>query len=199
MVDSVTQPSFLSESCATKMENVLKIKFKSLLLFLFTSLNIATAAELPGLSGDQIKEIETQIQDVKLEAVDISTGIARLEEKLNFPDSTQISIFLSIAKGEPFILEEVDLMIDGKQVTSHSYSQRELESLQRGGIQRIYTGNIVSGEHTLEVSAMGQSIKNKGYRQNVKFKFSKIDNTKLIALTLAGPDFGNQGVIFRNN
>jgi len=185
--------------CATNMENVLKIKFISLLLFLFTSLNLATGAELLGLSGDQIKEIETQIQDVKSEAVDISTGVARLEEKLNFPDSAQISIFLSIAKGEPFILEEVDLTIDGKQVVSHSYTQRELESLQHGGFQRVYTGNIVSGEHTLEVSAMGQSINNKGYRQNVKFKFSKMDNTKLIALTLAGPDFGSQGVIFRNN
>jgi len=183
---------------ATNMESVLKIKLISLLLFMFASLKVAAAANLVEISSDQIKEIDTQIQDVKFEAVEISTGIARLEEKLNYPASTQVTIFLSIAKGEPFYLEEVDLKIDGKQALSHTYTPRELEALQRGGVQRIFTGNIVAGEHTLEVSAVGQSISNKGYRQNANFKFSKKDNTKLLALTLAGPGFGNQGIIFRN-
>ena len=180
------------------MGNVLNSKSIVFLIGLLTTLSAAEAENLTEISKDQIKELDTQIQDIKYEALEISTGIARLEEKINFPANTQISIFLSVANGEQFYLEKVELKIDGKEIISYVYTPIELEALQRGGVQRIYTGNILAGEHALEVSSVGQSTSKKGYRQNVTHKFLKMDSTELIEITLAGPAYGNQGVVIKN-
>jgi predicted aspartyl protease len=150
------------------------------------------------ISGEQIKEIDEQVQDIKKDVLDISTGFIQLEEKLIYPPNTRLSIFLAVAQGDKFRLDAVEIKIDGKEAAHHIYSSQELEALQHGGVQRIYTGNIRTGEHALEVALIGKSTSQNDYQQNAVYKFIKDAGTKLIEITLGGPGIISHGIVFRD-
>ena len=87
-------------------------------------------------------------------------------------------------------LDAVQIQLDGKLVAHYIYSFKELEALQKGGVQRIYTGNIPTGSHQLEVSVLGKLAGGKDYAQSEKFTIDKGIEPKLVGITLAGPDSG---------
>ena len=66
----------------------------------------------------------------------------------------------------------------------HIYSFKELEALQKGGVQRIYTGNISTGEHQLEVSVAGKLPSGGDFSGTESFGFSKEVEPKLVGITL---------------
>ena len=150
------------------------------------------------ITQQQIKGLDEQVQDIKNDVLGIATEIARLEEKLIYPTNSQISIFVAVLQGEKFRLDAVKLKIDGKEVANHIYSSKELEALQHGGVQRIYTGNIRTGDHVLETTSIGKSTSNSDYQQNATYKFTKETDSRLIEITLAGPGLGNKGISFKN-
>jgi hypothetical protein len=150
------------------------------------------------ISKEQIKGLDDQVQDIKSDVLDITNKLIQLEEKLIYPLNTQVSIFLAVAQGDKFRLDAVKVKIDGKEIANHIYTSKELEALQHGGVQRIYTGNIRSGEHALEVAIIGKSTGNDDYQKNAGYKFTKDLGTKLIEITVAGPGFGSQGISFKD-
>jgi hypothetical protein len=85
----------------------------------------------------------------------------------------------------------VRIQIDGELAAHHIYSWKELEALQKGGVQRIYTGNIRTGEHRLEVSIAGKLPGGKDFTGTETFSFSKDVGPKLVGITLAGQDSGD--------
>jgi len=66
-------------------------------------------------------------------------------------------------------------------------SFKELEALQKGGVQRIYTGNMTTGEHQLNVTIMGKLKSGKDFSESDSFVFSKGIEPKALGLTLSGP------------
>lgn len=150
------------------------------------------------ISRDRIKGIDEQIQDIKKDILAISAELKQLDEKLIYPSSTQISLFVALAKADKFRLDAIHIKIDGKDATHFIYSTKELEALQSGGVQRLYTGNIRPGEHTLEVSLIGKTAGKNDYLQNASFKFTKTLEPKLVEITLAGPDAGNPHIGFKD-
>ena len=107
-------------------------------------------------SKEQIKGLDEQVQEIKTDVLSIAAELNQLEEKLLYPSDTQIAIFVSVAKGEKFRLDAVDIELDGKSVAHHLYTFKELEALQKGGVQRIYVGNVRTGEHALQVTVIGK-------------------------------------------
>ena len=77
------------------------------------------------------------------------------------------------------------IQIDGEPVATHIYSFKELEALQKGGVQRIYTGNIASGEHRLDVAIAGKRG-DSDVSGTQEFGFRKDAEPKLVGITLAG-------------
>lgn len=150
------------------------------------------------ISREQIKGLDEQVQDIKKDVLGISAELTQLEEKLIYPSNTQVSVFVSLIKGDKFRLDAVKLKLDGKDVTHHIYTFKELEALQSGGVQRLYTGNVRAGEHTLDVALIGKGGGNSDYRQNASYKFTKSVEPKLIEITLAGPASGSKGVAFKD-
>jgi len=150
------------------------------------------------VSKEQIKGLDEQVQDIKKDVLGISTELTQLEEKLIYPSNTEVSVFVSIAQGDKFRLDAVNIKIDGKDTTHHIYTFKELEALQSGGVQRIYTGNIRSGEHTIDVSLIGKSSGNSDYLRSASSKFTKTVEPKLIEVTLAGPGSSNQSIGFKD-
>jgi hypothetical protein len=143
----------------------------------------AYAQEAP---GEQVKGLDEQVQEIKADVLSIAAELNRLEEKLLYPSDTQIAIFVSVAQGEKFRLDAVDIELDGKPVAHHLYTFKELEALQKGGIQRIHVGNVRTGEHALKVTVIGKSEGGSDVRLDEGFKVTKNTGPRLVGAVLAG-------------
>ncbi len=137
-----------------------------------------------------MQSLDEQVQEIKSDVLSIAAELNGLEEKLLYPSNTQVAVFVSLAEGEAFRLDSVQVQIDGERVADYIYSFKELEALRKGGVQRIYTGNITTGEHQLEVSIAGKLSGGKDVAATESFSFRKDVEPKLVAITLTGQDSG---------
>jgi len=146
------------------------------------------------LDQQQMRGLDEQVQEVKSDVLSISQELSRLEEKLLYPSGTQVAIFVALAKGDQMRLDSVRLQIDGQLVTHHIYSAKELEALRKGGVQRIYVGNVATGDHQLDVLVDAKLEGGKDFSRTEHLTFRKEVKPKLVGLTLAGPGSGNTTV-----
>lgn len=139
--------------------------------------------------------LDDRIQDLKKEVLKLNRDLFLLEEDLLFPANTQFSVFVSIDSGKLFSLDSIQLRIDDKVVANHLYTERELEALKRGGVQRLYIGNLASGEHELVAFFTGQGPARRDYRRGTTIKFDKTTDPQFVELkiiddtTKEQPDF----------
>ena len=157
---------------------------------------ITTAPPEPSqeqISSDQreMRGLDEQIQDIKSDSLRMAAELSQLEEKLLYPSGTQIAIFVELAKGDTMRLDAVRLQIDGQLVTHYIYSAKELQALRKGGVQRIYVGNVATGDHKLDVLIDGKLEGGADFSRSGQFTFRKEVKPKLVGLTLAGPRSGN--------
>jgi hypothetical protein len=154
------------------------------------------AAQKPSqeeLSSDQqqMRGLDEQIQEIKSDSLRMAAELSQLEEKLLYPSGTQVAIFVELAKGDAMRLDAVRLQIDGQLVAHYIYSAKELQALRKGGVQRIYVGNVTTGEHKLDVLVDGKLEGGADFSRSGQFTFRKEVKPKLVGLTLAGPRSGN--------
>jgi len=97
-------------------------------------------------------------------------------------------VFVSIAEGETFRLDSMQINIDGELATHFLYSFKELEALQHGGVQRVYTGNVPTGGHQIEVSIAGKTPGGDDFNSKETFSFDKGIEPKLLGIALNGPE-----------
>jgi hypothetical protein len=136
------------------------------------------------VSREQIKGLDEQVQEIKSDVLSIAVELNQLEEKLLYPSNTQVAVFVSLVSGETFRLDSLEIQLDGKPVAYHIYTFKELEALQNGGVQRIYTGNIRSGDHDLQVSVSGQSVGGADFRKTERFKINKGVGPEIVEVSL---------------
>ena len=135
----------------------------------------------------QMRGLDEQIQEIKSDVLSISAELRELEEKLLYPSGTQVAIFVALAKGDTMRLDAVRLEIDGQLVAHYIYSAKELEALRKGGVHRIYVGNVATGDHKLDVVVDGKVEGGADFSRTDHFAFSKDVKPRLVELTLAGP------------
>jgi hypothetical protein len=146
---------------------------------------LSFAAYAQEVSREQIKGLDEQVQEIKSDVLGIAAELNQLEEKLLYPSNTQIAVFVSLVSGETFRLDSVEIQLGGKPVAHHLYTFRELEALQKGGVQRIYTGNVLAGDHDLQVSVLGKSSGGADFRKTESFKVNKDVGPKIVEISLA--------------
>ena len=149
------------------------------------ALGTATLAGAQDLTGSDMRSLDGQVQEIKSDVLNIASELNNLEERLLFPSNTQVSVFVEVA--DEFRLDAVQLTINGELATHHIYSFKELEALQKGGVQRIYTGNIPTGNHEIAVTVNGKLKNGKDFSESGSFTFSKGVKPKALGITLAGP------------
>jgi hypothetical protein len=136
----------------------------------------------------QMRGLDEQVQEVKSDVLSIGAELNQLEEKLLYPSGTQLAIFVALAKGDQMRLDAVRLEIDGQLVAHYIYSAKELEALRKGGVQRIYVGNVATGDHQLNVLVDGKLKAGADFSRTEHFTFHKEVKPKLVELTMGGPD-----------
>jgi len=163
-----------------------------LCLLVLVTAGIWTTGNAEELSGKEMKSLDGQVQEIKSDVLGIASELSNLEERLLFPSNTQVSIFVSMADDEDFRLDAVEITINGELTTHHIYSYQELEALQKGGVQRAYTGNITTGPHNLQVTMKGKLENGKDFSESGSFSFSKGVKPKALGITIASPGLGKE-------
>jgi len=170
--------------CA-RLRSLLPLLALPALLVLAAVAGTAGAAGADELSAEKMQSLDEQVQEIKSDVLGIAAELSLLEERLLHPANTQVSIFVSLADDESARLDSVRIELDGEPVAHHIYSFKELEALQKGGVQRIFTGNVATGEHRLRVTVAGKLASGRAFEGQESFVIAKEVAPKLVALTLA--------------
>ncbi|MFK8030450.1 MAG: AraC family transcriptional regulator [Gammaproteobacteria bacterium] len=132
----------------------------------------------------EFTNLDGNVQDLKKELMSLNRDLFILEEELLFPANTQVSVYVSMDVGEYFSLDSVELKLNGKKVSSYLYTEREAEALLRGGVQRLYVGNLKAGDHELVAVFTGMGPNNREYRRGTTLEFDKTLSAKFVELKI---------------
>ena len=145
----------------------------------------AAAPAAPAASAPQAAaSLDSRIQDAKADVIRLNRDLLVLEEELLFPANTQVALFVSLDVGALFELESVQIKLDDKIVTNYLYTPLEVQALHRGGVQRVYLGNLRAGTHELVAFFTGQGPHERDYKRGATVKFDKGTEPKYIELRI---------------
>src|ERR1700756_2196125 len=128
--------------------------------------------------------LDQEIQDLKKDVVDLNKDLFILEEELLFPANTQVAVFLSMDVGTFFALDSVTLKIDQREVINYLYTPRERDALLKGGVQRLYLGNLKVGPHELVAFFSGSGPNARAYKRGASLRFEKGVGAKYLELKI---------------
>ncbi len=114
-----------------------------------------------------------KLEDLKQEVLDVNRDLYILEEDLLFPASTQLALYFSVDIGYFFNLDNIKIKLDDKQVTHHLYTQKDVNALLKGAIQKLFIKNVSTGEHELVIILIGTGPHKRDYRLAKTFQFTK--------------------------
>jgi hypothetical protein len=135
--------------------------------------------------AQDLRSVDEDVQALKKQLVDLNRDLFRLEEELLYPASTQVAVFLSVDVGTFFALDSVTLKVDDKEVANYLYTEREVQALHRGGVQKLFLGNVKAGEHELVAFFTGKGPHDRDYRRGTSLKFEKAVGAKYVELRIS--------------
>jgi hypothetical protein len=140
-----------------------------------------TAAAAPA----ERSALDAEVQALRREVVDLNRDLFMLEEDLLFPASTQVAVFVSMDVGTFFAVDSVQLKVDDKEVANYLYTEREQEALKRGGVQRLWLGNMKAGAHEVTAFFTGQGPHSRDYKRGTTLKVEKGVGAKYVELKIS--------------
>lgn len=149
---------------------------RSLVIVLLVLLTWPALAKDVSLSDD--------VQSLKQQVIALNRDLFVLEEELLFPANTQLAVFVSMDVGEFFQLDAVHLKVDDKEVSNYLYTDKQVDALYRGGIQRLYVGNLRHGDHEISAFFTGRGPQGRDFRRAVTHTFKKAGDIKYLELRI---------------
>ena len=150
---------------------------------LITALPLVAAH--PEAQAPDSKGVDQDVQALKKQLIDLNRDLFKLEEELLYPASTQVAVFLSVDVGTFFALDAVTLKLDDKEVANYLYTEREVQALHRGGVQKLFLGNLKAGEHELVAFFTGKGPHDRDYRRGTSVKFEKAVGARYVELRIS--------------
>jgi hypothetical protein len=163
-----------------------QLAFVCLLALAVAGAAVAEGAAKPqGTTADSFNSLDSEVQMLKQEAVNLNRDLFLLEEELLYPANTQLAVFVSMDVGTFFALDSVKILLDGKEVSNYLYTQREAEALLRGGVQRIWLGNLKTGRHELTAFFTGKGPHDRDYQRGAMLHIDKGVGAKYVELKIS--------------
>jgi len=138
--------------------------------------------------------LDDQIQKAKKEAIDISSELMRLEEKLLYPSTTQTTFFVSLGTNVSLEPVSISLSVNGVKNAHYMYSFREIEAFKSGGMQRLEVMNLPQGVHKVTADVVFKNSADKLVSQQYSYELTKSVGPQLVELRLAD---GQSAIVFR--
>lgn len=139
--------------------------------------------------------LNRDMESIKKDLLELRRDLVVLEEDLLFPASSQVAVFVGVDAGTFFQLDAVTLKINGKEVTHHLYTEKQVDALYRGGVQKLFTGNVKQGENTVTAFFTGRGPAGRDYRRASTVTFEKTFEPAFVELKITDseenyqPDF----------
>ena len=146
--------------------------------------NIQSNNQVSAPANASSQNLSEQIETLKQAMINLNRDLFILEEDLLFPSSTQVAVYLSMDVGEYFGLDAVEIRINGEVKTYYLYTSRQVNALYRGGVQRLYVGNVSQGDHELTAYFVGIGPENREYKRAVSIEFDKDEDPVAIELSV---------------
>lgn len=131
--------------------------------------------------------LDNQVQSLKKTVLDINRDLLVLDEAARFPEKNRVLVFLGTDRMPRFDLVSVELKLDGRTVSTRTYTAEENAALQRGAIQRLHLGILNPGEHRLEAVFNGTSPTDSQYRRKASLILRKEARAMQIMLNIFDP------------
>ena len=144
----------------------------------------APAPEQPAAPAD-FQSLDGEIGTLKQEVVDLNRDLFLLEEELLFPANTQVAVFVSMDVGTFFGLDSVQILLEGKEVAKYLYTEREVDALLRGGVHRVWLGNLKAGKHELTAFFTGVGPHGRDYKRGATLEIDKGVGAKYVELRIS--------------
>ncbi len=146
----------------------------------------AAAASAPdaAASAPSAAALDARVQALKAEVIRLNRDLLVLEEELLFPAGTQVALFVSMDVGKLFELESVQIRLDDKLIANHLYTPQEVQALHRGGVQRVYLGNLKAGKHQIAAFFTGRGPHERDYKRGTALEFEKGTEPRYIELRI---------------
>ncbi len=141
------------------------------------------SAEAPDTVPPQ--PLENDLERIKKDLLTLKRDLVILEEDLLFPASSQVAVFLSMDLGELFQLDAVTVKINGKEVVHHLYTDRQVDALYRGGVQKLFVGNVKQGQNRLTAFFTGRGPSGRDYRRAATVEFDKTFEPAFVELAIS--------------
>jgi len=135
-------------------------------------------------ASDAATSLDDRIQAAKSDVIRLNRDLLVLEEELLFPANTQVAVFVSMDVGLLFDLDSVQIRLDDKVVSTYLYTPLEVQALHRGGVQRVYLGNLRAGSHEIVAYFTGKGPHDRDYKRATTIKFDKTTEPKYIELQI---------------
>jgi hypothetical protein len=145
---------------------------------------MAASAPAAAASAASAAGLDTRVQEAKADVIKLNRDLLVLEEELLFPANTQVAVFVSMDVGKLFELESVQIKLDEKVVANYLYTPAEVKALHRGGVQRLYLGNLKTGTHEIVALFTGGGPHFRDYKRGATVKFDKGTEPKYIELQI---------------
>ena len=141
---------------------------------------------LPAVASPTSAEqpLDAEMAEVKLALLELQRDLAILEEDLLYPASTQLAVYLSMDVGELFQLDAVTLKVNGEEVTHHLYTEREVKALYRGGVQKLFVGNVKEGTNRVTAFFTGLGPSGREYKRATTLEFEKSFDPAFVELAI---------------
>jgi hypothetical protein len=145
----------------------------------------APSAAIPKEAVGNSVALGSQMEGIKRDLVELKRDLVVLEEELLYPASSQVAVFLSMDVGEFFALDSVTLKLNGKDVTHYLYTEKQTDALFRGGVQRLFVGNVKQGENQLTAFFTGKGPEGRDYRRATTVTFEKSFEPSYVELKIS--------------
>ena len=149
---------------------------------LSTSVYASTGA---GVGAGTEPSLAGELESIKLDVATLKRDLVILEEELLFPASSQLAVYVAMDVGEFFQLDSVTVELNGKEVSHHLYTERQADALHRGGVDRVYLGNVKQGNNQLTAFFVGRGPDGRDYRRATSVDFEKAFEPTFIELDIA--------------
>ncbi|MGE0189493.1 MAG: AraC family transcriptional regulator [Steroidobacteraceae bacterium] len=153
---------------------------------------LVQGAESVAANDTEFKTLDQDVQTLKKDVLDLNRELFILEEELLYPADTQVAVFVSMDVGTFFGLDTVSLKLDNKSVANYLYTTRETQALLKGGVQRMYVGNLKVGEHELVAVFTGKGPNQRDYTRGATLKFTKGVGAKYLELKISDKQIKEQ-------
>jgi hypothetical protein len=158
----------------------------NVLIFLLTlTLTLALPGFIHADSPEAGVPLDSDLERIKTELLKLKRDLVILEEDLLFPASSQVAVFLSMDIGELFQLDAVTVKLNGREVTHHLYTDKQVDALYRGGVQKLFVGNVKQGQNRLTAFFTGRGPSGRDYRRATTVEFDKTFEPAFVELAIS--------------